>query len=71
MAGWGFLGTIDSLCYSEVDSAEILLPDGRVEVVIAAAGLNFKDIAITMGIIPANQHLLGLEGAGVIRRVGK
>jgi hypothetical protein len=65
------LGTIDSLCYSEVDSAEILLPDGCVEVEIAAAGLNFKDIAITRGIIPENQHLLGLEGAGVIKRVGK
>ena len=24
-----------------------------------------------MGIIPKNQHLLGLEGAGVIRRVGR
>ena len=65
------LGTIDSLCYTEVDSAEIPLPDGCVEVEIAAAGLNFKDIAITMGIIPENQNLLGLEGAGVIRRVGR
>ena len=64
------LGTIDSLCYSEVDSAELSLPEGCVEVEIAAAGLNFKDIAITMGIIPENQHLLGLEGAGNIRRVG-
>ena len=64
------LGTIDSLCYSEVDSAELPLPNGCVEVEIAAAGLNFKDIAITMGIIPENQHLLGLEGAGIIRRVG-
>ena len=65
------LGTIDSLCYTEVKAAELPLPDGCVEVEIAAAGLNFKDIAITMGIIPENQHLLGLEGAGVIRRVGR
>ncbi|KAL8912790.1 MAG: hypothetical protein Q9171_002248 [Xanthocarpia ochracea] len=65
------LGTIDSFCYTEVDSVELPLPDGCVEVEIAAAGLNFKDIAITMGIIPENQHLLGLEGAGVIRRVGR
>ena len=64
-------GTIDSLCYNEVGSNELPLPDGCVEVEIAAAGLNFKDIAITMGIIPENQHLLGLEGAGIIRRVGK
>ena len=25
---------------------------------------------MTMGIVPENEHLLGLEGAGVIRRVG-
>ena len=24
-----------------------------------------------MGIVPENQHLLGLEGAGTIRRIGK
>jgi NADPH:quinone reductase-like Zn-dependent oxidoreductase len=24
-----------------------------------------------MGLVPADQHLLGLEGAGLIRRVGK
>ncbi|KAL8658106.1 MAG: hypothetical protein Q9226_001256 [Calogaya cf. arnoldii] len=64
------LGSIDSLCYSEVESTELSLPDGCVEVEIAAAGLNFEDIAITMGIIPGNQHLLELEGARVIRRVG-
>jgi NADPH:quinone reductase-like Zn-dependent oxidoreductase len=26
---------------------------------------------VTMGIIPENEYVLGLEGAGVIRRVGK
>ena len=65
------LGTIDSLCYAEVDSKELHLPDGCVEVDLASAGLNFKDIAVTMGIVPENQYLLGLEGAGIVRRVGK
>ena len=64
------LGTIDSLQYSQVDTVELPLPDDCVEVEIAAAGLNFKDVAITMGIVPENQHLLGLEGAGIIRRAG-
>ena len=64
------LGTIDSLQYSEVDTVELPLPDDCVEVELAAAGLNFKDVAITMGIVPENQHLLGLEGAGIIRRAG-
>ena len=64
------LGTIDSLQYSQVDTVELRLPDDCVEVELAAAGLNFKDVAITMGIVPENQHLLGLEGAGIIRRAG-
>ena len=64
------LGTIDSLQYSEVGTVELPLPDDCVEVELAAAGLNFKDVAITMGIVPENQHLLGLEGAGIIRRAG-
>jgi NADPH:quinone reductase-like Zn-dependent oxidoreductase len=62
-------GTIDSLCYTEVSHEE--LENDCVEVEIVSAGLNFKDIAITMGIIPENEHLLGFEGAGVIRRVGR
>ena len=33
--------------------------------------LTFRlDLAVTMGIVPENEHLPGLEGAGVIRRVG-
>ncbi|PNY20705.1 Polyketide synthase [Tolypocladium capitatum] len=65
------VGTIDSLQYTEVSATELPVPDGSVEVELYAAGLNFKDVAITMGIVPENQHLLGLEGAGKIRRVGK
>ncbi|KAI9676001.1 MAG: Type I Iterative PKS [Caeruleum heppii] len=64
------LGTIDSLCFAEVAQKELPLGDNRVEVELEAAGLNFKDVAITMGIVPENQYLLGLEGAGTIRRAG-
>jgi NADPH:quinone reductase-like Zn-dependent oxidoreductase len=28
-------------------------------------------MAVTMGIVPENEHLLGLEGAGIVRRVDK
>lgn len=31
--------------------------------------ISYQDVAITMGIVPENEHLLGLEGAGLIRRV--
>ncbi|EKG16355.1 Beta-ketoacyl synthase [Macrophomina phaseolina MS6] len=62
------LGTFDALHYAEVEVPA--LGDNRVEVEIEAAGVNFKDVAITMGIVPENEHLLGLEGAGTIRRPG-
>lgn len=65
------VGTIDSLQYAEVSAKELRVPDGSVEVEIFAAGLNFKDVAITMGIIPGDQSLIGTDGAGTIRRAGK
>ncbi len=65
------LGTLDALQYSEITVAEAPVKDNNVEVEIYAAGLNFKDVAVTMGIVPENEHLLGLEGAGVVRRIGK
>lgn len=65
------LGTLDALQYSEITVAESPVKDNNVEVEIYAAGLNFKDVAVTMGIVPENEHLLGLEGAGIVRRVGQ
>ena len=65
------LGTLDSLCYSELSHEELPVLENHIEVDIKAAGLNFKDVAVTMGIVPENEHLLGLEGSGVVRRVGK
>lgn len=65
------VGSIDSLQFVEVDSSELSLPENTVEVELSASALNFKDVAVTMGIVPENHHLLGLEGAGTIRRAGK
>ncbi|MCJ1439395.1 hypothetical protein MMC27_008789 [Xylographa pallens] len=65
------LGTLDALMFGEISTKELPVKDNNVEVEIFAAGLNFKDVAVTMGIVPENEHLLGLEGAGIIRRIGK
>ncbi|KAL4867992.1 hypothetical protein BDV12DRAFT_209443 [Aspergillus spectabilis] len=65
------LGTLESLHYGEIFATELPVRDGCLEVEIYAAGLNFKDVAVTMGIVPENEHLLGVEGAGIVRRVGK
>ncbi|KUI67059.1 Lovastatin diketide synthase LovF [Cytospora mali] len=64
------VGTIDSLQYVEVDSEELPMLDNTVEVELYASALNFKDVAVTMGLVPENHHLLGLEGSGIIRRTG-
>lgn len=65
------LGTLDCLCYSEISHKELPILDGHIEVDVKAAGLNFKDVAVTMGIVPENEYLLGLEGSGIVRRLGK
>lgn len=65
------IGTLDSLCYSQQSVEDEPMLDYHIEIDIKAAGLNFKDVAVTMGIVPENEHLLGLEGAGIVRRVGK
>ncbi|CBF79115.1 hypothetical protein AN7084.2 [Aspergillus nidulans FGSC A4] len=62
-------GFLESLQFTETGPSEAVVPDGFVEVEMHAAGLNYKDVATVLGIVPENQYLLGLEGAGVIRRI--
>ncbi|GLA87701.1 type I Iterative Polyketide synthase (PKS) [Aspergillus tubingensis] len=64
-------GKLQSLCFAEVSSSPVPLPDDFIEVEMHAAGLNFKDVATCLGIVPENPYLLGLEGAGVVCRLGK
>ena len=62
------VGNLDSLKFNKVSPLETHLRQNEVEIEIFVAGLNFKDIAISTGLIPGNERLLGFEGAGVIRR---
>ncbi|KAJ6023925.1 Acyl transferase/acyl hydrolase/lysophospholipase [Penicillium herquei] len=63
------IGNIDAVRYNEVSSAPLPLEPNRVEVEIYASGVNFKEVAVTVGIVPDNEHLLGGEGAGIITRI--
>lgn len=63
------IGTLDGLQFVEIPTT--FLSPGHVEIEICAVGLNFKDVAVTMGIVPENEYLLGLEGAGIIRGTGE
>ncbi|KAH0435679.1 polyketide synthase [Colletotrichum camelliae] len=49
---------------------EQTLEGDDVEVQIFAAGLNFKDVLGALGVVPYPEAGLGLEGGGVVRRVG-
>lgn len=63
-------GSLDSLHYVELETNTEIGPDA-VEIQLHAAAVNFKDVAVAMGIVPEDGHLLGVEGAGVIVRKGE
>lgn len=62
------IGNLDSLHFHEISRSPTPLQQDEVEIEIAAAGLNFKDIAISTGLIPGNERLLGFEGSGTVRQ---
>lgn len=65
------LGTLEALEWYETEIKEIkeIFPN-NIEVEVMAVGVNFKDVAIVMGIIPDDEYNLGVECAGVVRRLG-
>ncbi|KAI0453367.1 KR domain-containing protein [Xylaria acuta] len=63
------LGNVDSVHWSGIAHEPIPLEDGYVEVEIYAAGLSYKDVAVTIGIVPSNERMLGGEAAGIVTKV--
>ncbi|EQB57536.1 beta-ketoacyl synthase domain-containing protein [Colletotrichum gloeosporioides Cg-14] len=63
------LGDMDSIHYHEVTAEPQPLEDGYVEVEVYAAGLNYKDVVVTMGIVPGDERELGGEAAGIVTKV--
>ncbi|MFF3625591.1 SDR family NAD(P)-dependent oxidoreductase, partial [Streptomyces sp. NPDC002467] len=62
-------GTLEALTL--VPSAEAVAPLGPLEVRVAvrAAGLNFRDVLIALGVYPGDASM-GTEGAGVVTEIG-
>ncbi|WP_324790385.1 polyketide synthase, partial [Streptomyces sp. H51] len=60
-------GTLDGLALTPV--AERPLADGEIRVAVRAAGLNFRDVLIALGMYPGDAAM-GNEGAGVVTEVG-
>ncbi|KAI0399293.1 hypothetical protein F4802DRAFT_610970 [Xylaria palmicola] len=65
------LGTFEGLMWCATETEEALdIGAGNIEVEVVAVGVNFKDVAIIMGIVPDDEYSLGVECAGVVRRLG-
>ncbi|WUI10509.1 SDR family NAD(P)-dependent oxidoreductase [Micromonospora sp. NBC_00421] len=64
----GGQGTLEGLALVPAPDAEAPLAPGQVRVAVRAAGVNFRDTLIALGMYPGTP-LLGAEGAGVITEV--
>ncbi|WP_169807189.1 type I polyketide synthase [Micromonospora rosaria] len=64
----GGQGTLDGLALVPAPDAEAPLPAGHVRVAVRAAGVNFRDTLIALGLYPGTP-VLGAEGAGVVTEV--
>uniref|UniRef100_UPI001CEDB526 type I polyketide synthase n=1 Tax=Streptomyces aculeolatus TaxID=270689 RepID=UPI001CEDB526 len=62
-------GTIESLRLLPTPEALEPLAPGTVRVAVRAAGLNFRDVLMALGMYPGEQ-IMGSEGAGVVTEVG-
>ncbi|MEU8236606.1 SDR family NAD(P)-dependent oxidoreductase, partial [Actinoplanes sp. NPDC048967] len=72
-AGWHLditsPGTVENLALVTGPTATAPLEPGQVRVAIRAAGVNFRDVMITLGMYPGDAAVGG-EGAGVVVEIG-
>lgn len=64
-------GTLENLTWVPSPEAEAPLTSGQVRIAVQAAGLNFKDVTIALGLVNSTvaDAPIGLEGAGVVTEV--
>ncbi|WP_439330694.1 SDR family NAD(P)-dependent oxidoreductase [Mycobacterium scrofulaceum] len=63
----GDAGTLEDLAVQSGPPAELLA--GQVRVAVAAAGVNFRDVLVALGMYPGAAQL-GAEGAGLVTEIG-
>lgn len=61
-------GFLDTLCFVEDEQATEGLADDEIEIAVKSAGLNFKDVILSLGQLAGNH--LGQECSGVVTKVG-
>lgn len=64
------LGTLNGLVWCETEISPREVEPGNVEVEVMAVGVNFKDVAITMGIVSDDEYNIGFECAGIVTKLG-
>ncbi|QTD96714.1 type I polyketide synthase [Streptomyces cyanogenus] len=62
-------GTLESLAAVDNPAAQRPLADGEVRISVRAAGLNFRDALVALGMVPG-QEIMGSEAAGVVVETG-
>lgn len=65
----GQIGLLDSVFFDEDTRLQLPLGKDEVDIFIEAAGINFKDIMMSLGQIPMF-HDIGLECSGVVSAIG-
>ena len=63
----GDAGTLEDLAVQASPPEEVAA--GQVRVAVAAAGVNFRDVLVALGMYPGAAQL-GAEGAGIVTEVG-
>uniref|UniRef100_UPI0018927533 SDR family NAD(P)-dependent oxidoreductase n=1 Tax=Catenulispora rubra TaxID=280293 RepID=UPI0018927533 len=62
--------TLAGLEFRSAPEAEAELAAGQIRIAVRAAGLNFRDVMIGLGMYPDPDAELGTEGAGVVTEIG-
>ncbi|MFE0464319.1 SDR family NAD(P)-dependent oxidoreductase, partial [Kitasatospora sp. NPDC058965] len=62
-------GSLDGLALLPAPEAERPLAEGEVRIAVRAAGLNFRDVLITLGMYPGGARI-GAEAAGTVLETG-
>ncbi|MCX5409992.1 SDR family NAD(P)-dependent oxidoreductase (plasmid) [Streptomyces sp. NBC_00335] len=62
-------GTLENLALLHSPELDEPLVEGQVRIAVRAAGLNFRDVLIALGMYPGKAHFGG-EGAGVVLETG-
>src|SRR5207302_1318986 len=63
-------GTLDGLALAPCPQAAAPLGPGQVRVAVRAAGLNFRDVVLSLGLVDLQDSWLGSDVAGVVTETG-